>query len=156
MSAAIRPAAAAISFAAVNPAAVASWRSTTVTAEALRAKQFAAPQDILPGMIFEGVTIFAGKPKTGKSWLALDICIAVSGDRFTLGTLRPKTGDVLYLALEDSQRRLQRRVNRLLPSNDAWPARLSLATNWRRLDEGGTVRAASGAMAFRLVYSQSA
>jgi RecA-family ATPase len=109
-----------------------------VTAEALRTKQFAAPQIILPGLICEGVTIFAGKPKTGKSWLALDVCIAMTSDRFTLGTLRPKQGDVLYLALEDSERRLQRRVDRLSSSiSDTWPARLKLTTEWRRLDEGG-------------------
>jgi hypothetical protein len=73
-----------------------AWRSNVVTADALRTKQFAAPQVILPGLICEGVTILAGKPKTGKSWLALDVCIATTGDRFTLGTLRPKQGDVLY------------------------------------------------------------
>jgi RecA-family ATPase len=47
-------------------------------------------------------------------------------------------GDVLYLALEDSERRLQRRMDRLLSSfSDPWPARLTLTTQWRRLDEGG-------------------
>jgi predicted ATP-dependent serine protease len=35
-----------------------------------------------PGLIPEGLTIIAGKPKIGKSWLALDICIAVAMDRF--------------------------------------------------------------------------
>ena len=139
MSDAFRPTAAvATSVSMVKPASASrSWRSSTVSAEALRTKQFAAPQVILPGMIVEGVTIFAGKPKTGKSWLALDVCIAVSGDRFTLGSLRPKTGDVLYLALEDSQRRLQRRVKRRVPPTDTWRVRLTLATDWRRLDEGG-------------------
>jgi hypothetical protein len=121
----------------MNSSAPSIWRMNTVTAEVLRSKQFATPQVILPGMICEGVTIFAGKPKTGKSWLALDICIATSGDRFTLGTLRPKTGDVLYLALEDSPRRLQRRVDRISSISDAWSPRLTFATEWRRLDEGG-------------------
>ena len=27
------------------------------------------------------IRIFAGKPKIGKSWLALDVCAAVAGDR---------------------------------------------------------------------------
>ena len=115
-----------------------AWRSNVVTADALRTKQFAAPQIILPGIISEGVTILAGKPKSGKSWLALDVCIATTSDRFTLGMLQPKQGDVLYLALEDSQRRLQRRVDRLLsPVSDTWPTCLRFATEWRRLDEGG-------------------
>ena len=30
----------------------------------------------LPGYIPEGLTIFAGKPKAGKSWLLYDVCVA--------------------------------------------------------------------------------
>lgn len=119
-------------------ATIGAWKSSAVTAEVLRTKQFPIPQIILPGLICEGVTILASKPKVGKSWLALDVCIATAANRFTLGTLRPKTGDVLYLALEDSQRRLQRRVNRILSAvSEAWPARLTMATDWRRVDQGG-------------------
>jgi hypothetical protein len=124
--------------AAKTPTVSGTWRSSVVTAEALRTKQFSVPQVILPGLICEGVTILASKPKVGKSWLALDVCIATAANRFTLGSLRPKTGDVLYLALEDSQRRLQRRVDRILSAvSEAWPARLTMATEWRRVDEGG-------------------
>ena len=47
-----------------------------------------------------GVTILAGKPKIGKSWLALDICAAVAGDRFLL---------------KDNERRLKKRVDKILP-----------------------------------------
>ena len=120
------------------PAVSGDWKSSVVTAEALRTKQFSVPQIILPGLICEGVTILASKPKVGKSWLALDVCIATAANRFTLGSLRPKTGDVLYLALEDSQRRLQRRVDRILSAvSEAWPGRLTMATEWRRVDEGG-------------------
>ncbi len=114
------------------------WRSKSITADALRTKEFALPQVVLPGLICEGVTILASKPKVGKSWLALDVCIATAANRFTLGNLKPKTGDVLYLALEDSQRRLQRRVDRILSAvSESWPARLTMATEWRRIDEGG-------------------
>jgi AAA domain len=121
-----------------RPTVLGAWKSSVVTAEVLRTKQFPAPQIILPGLICEGVTILASKPKVGKSWLALDVCIATAANRFTLGSLKPKTGDVLYLALEDSQRRLQRRVDRILSAvSEAWPARLTMATEWRRVDEGG-------------------
>jgi hypothetical protein len=42
------------------------------------------------------------------------------------------------LALEDSKRRLQRRMTKLLPTFGAtWPERLTLKTEWRRLHEGG-------------------
>src|SRR5262249_39330770 len=91
--------------------------------------------DIIPA---EGVTLLSSKPKFGKSWFVYDLCIACTMDRFTLGTIKPAQGDVLYLALEDSKRRLQRRMTKLLPTFGAtWPERLTLKTEWRRLHEGG-------------------
>ena len=48
----------------------------------------------------------------------------MAGDRCTIVNLNPLHGDVLYLALEDSQLRLQRRVERLLaPLGAPWPER---------------------------------
>src|SRR5262249_15992490 len=47
-------------------------------------------------------------------------------------------GDVLYLALEDGPRRLQRRITKLLPTfSGSWPERLTIATEWPRADQGG-------------------
>jgi hypothetical protein len=47
-------------------------------------------------------------------------------------------GDVLYLALEDNRRRLQRRLRKYYgPNREAWPQRLKFLTKWRRLDQGG-------------------
>jgi RecA-family ATPase len=54
-----------------------------------------------------------------------------------LGEILPAQGDVLYLALEDSKRRLQRRMSKLLPAGTPWPRHLTLKTEWRRLHEGG-------------------
>jgi hypothetical protein len=51
--------------------------------------------------------------------------------------LQPEAGDVLYLALDDGEHRLQRRMAALLGEGEAWPARLALATRWRRANEGG-------------------
>jgi hypothetical protein len=92
-------------------------------------------RNIIPA---EGVVLLCSKPKFGKSWLAYDLCIACTTDRFTLGTVMPAQGNVLYLALEDSKRRLQRRMTKLLPTfGSAWPDKLLLKTEWRRLHEGG-------------------
>jgi hypothetical protein len=45
---------------------------------------------------------------------------------------------VLYLALEDNRRRLQRRLTKYFGAfRDNWPSRLRIATEWRRLDQGG-------------------
>src|SRR5262249_52909992 len=87
-----------------------TWRDGLITAAELQTKQFAPVRIVVPGLIPEGVTIVAGKPKIGKSFLALDVCIAVAGDRFVLGEIKPVQGDALYLALEDNERRLKKRI----------------------------------------------
>jgi hypothetical protein len=114
------------------------WRARIVTAKDLQVMTFPPARHILPSYISEGATIVAGKPKIGKSWLTLDLCLAATADRFTLGALKPAQGDVLYLALEDNNRRLKRRMARLWPDTKAeWPKRLALVTDWKRADEGG-------------------
>src|SRR5215831_5258449 len=113
-----------------------SWRDGIITAPDLQTKQFNPVRIILPSLIPEGITILAGKPKIGKSWLLLDICLAIAGDRFVLGEIRGGQGDVLYLALEDNERRLKKRVDKILQSAAA-PKPLGLHTEWRRVDQGG-------------------
>jgi len=112
------------------------WRDGLITAKALQTKTFAPVRIIVPGLIPEGVTIVAGKPKIGKSWLALDVCAAVAGGRFVLGTTKPVQGDALYLALEDNQRRLKKRTDKIL-GGAGWPEPLELHTEWNRVDQGG-------------------
>jgi hypothetical protein len=95
---------------------------------------------VVPQYIPEGVTLLIGRPKIGKSWLALDLAVACSSYLTVLGSLKPAEGAVLYLALEDSRRRLQSRLDKLLsPFGDAWSERLSIveAGGWRRADQGG-------------------
>jgi predicted ATP-dependent serine protease len=57
-----------------------TWRDGLITAAELQTKQFKPVRIILPRLIPEGVTILAGKPKVGKSWLALDVCLAVADE----------------------------------------------------------------------------
>ena len=60
--------------------------------------------------------------------------------RSAFGTLSAVHGDVLYLALEDGKRRLQRRIDKLLPTfSGEWPKQLTLVPmgGWRRADQGG-------------------
>ena len=86
--------------------------------------------------IAQGLTVLAWRPKAGKSWLGLGIAVTVATGEPALGSIEVETGDVLYLALEDNRRRLQRRLNQLLPGSEK-PERLHLATFCPRLDEGG-------------------
>jgi RecA-family ATPase len=116
-----------------------NWRANIISAADLEHKMFAKLVEIVPKLLVEGLTILAGRPKVGKSWKALDLSLGVAGNREVLSGIMPLSGDVLYCALEDTQRRLQSRTTRLIGYNkeEPWPARLQLATNWRRLDEGG-------------------
>jgi hypothetical protein len=81
----------------------------------------------------------ASRPKIGKSWLLLQIGTAVAGGTITLvASDQPPSGDVLYLALEDTPRRLQRRLTKYFGSNkENCPTRLMIVTKWKRLDQGG-------------------
>jgi hypothetical protein len=116
----------------------AGWRSHIFTAAALRTMEFPPVSYIVPGIIPEGLTILAGRPKIGKSWMALDLAIGIPAGKPVLGGVHVEQGDVLYCCLEDNPRRLKRRVTKLLGAfGDEWPERLTLATRWQRLDEGG-------------------
>ena len=115
-----------------------SWKDGIITAEELQTKQFKPVRIILPNLIPEGVTILAGKPKIGKSFLALDVCLAVADEtRFVLGEQKPIHGDALYLALEDNQRRLKKRLDKITQGQGTWSPRLQLQTAWKRVDQGG-------------------
>ena len=43
---------------------------------------------IIEDMIPQGLTLIAGAPKSGKSWMMLDMCLAVSSGRSFLGRKR--------------------------------------------------------------------
>ena len=115
-----------------------SWKERLVTAAELKAMAFGPVRYIVPRLVPEGVTLLIGRPKIGKSWLALDLAIATASGRSVLGSLKPVQGDVLYLALEDSRQRLKRRLDKLLSSAE-WPTRLALVQmgDWPRADQGG-------------------
>jgi hypothetical protein len=102
----------------------------------LRSKNFAPVRYIVPGYVAEGCTILAGRPKVGKSWFMLDIGLAVAAGGEVLGT-KAEEGDVLYLGLEDNERRLKSRIGKILGPLVEWPKRFSYATTWARQHEGG-------------------
>src|SRR4029077_4063327 len=109
---------------------------TLTSAADLLAREFPEPKWAIPQIIAEGLTILAGKPKTGKSWAALDFAVAVAGGYSALGNVECQQGDVLLLALEDNDRRLNQRLKAVLQGQPA-PAALQIATQWRRADTGG-------------------
>lgn len=77
-----------------------------MTAAELQCMTFDPIRYVAEPYVAEGLTLFAGKPKLGKSWLVLDICNSVARGTYTLGGAHCQEGDVLYAALEDNPRRL--------------------------------------------------
>lgn len=111
--------------------------STSASAEALQSMTFPPIKYVVPGVIVEGLTLLAGKPKIGKSWLLLHAAIAVARGGITLGDIHCIEGDVLYYALEDNLRRLQSRMTKLLGISQPWPKRLEFVCEMPRLTDGG-------------------
>jgi hypothetical protein len=110
-------------------------RLKTFTVVELMAEELPEVKWVVPGILPEGVTLLAGKPKLGKSWLALGLAIAVATGGAALGNKQVEAGDVLYMALEDNRRRLRKRFGKLL-SGDG-PHRLYIAIECPRMDKGG-------------------
>lgn len=108
----------------------------TFTAVDLMKREFPEPKWIVEGLLPEGLTLFAGPPKIGKSWLALSLCVGTASGGHALGKIPVERGEALYIALEDTPRRLQSRLKMMLVDEPA-PEGLHLATQWQRLDEGG-------------------
>jgi len=102
----------------------------------LMAKVFQTPRAIVEKIILEGAMLLAGKPKLGKSRLMLDIAIAVACGGKALGHLPVDAGPVLYISLEDPERRLQSRIQTMLTGCHA-PGNFEYETEWPRVDEGG-------------------
>lgn len=89
-----------------------------LTADVILSTAWPEPVWAIPDLLPAGLTILAGKPKVGKSWLALQIAQSVAAGGFALGE-HVDAGPILYLALEDSPARLQARMRK-----QNWPLNL--------------------------------
>lgn len=91
------------------------------------------PPVIVGNLIPAGLTVLAGAPKRGKSWLALKMALCVASGEPFLGMPTQK-GAVLYLDLESKNYRVQERLQKLM----AGPAPQNLYFSHRaeRLDGG--------------------
>ena len=72
-------------------------------------KKFDAAEAIVDGLIGKGVYLLAGAPKIGKSWLMLWLAHRVSIGE-SVWEFQSRKSDVLYISLEDPERRIQSRV----------------------------------------------
>lgn len=88
----------------------------TITANLLMNTAYPPLSFTIEKLLPQGIFILAGSGKIGKSWLSLDICVAVAqGGK--LWDFNAAQGDVLYLALEDTHQRLKERLERIGEEN---------------------------------------
>ena len=87
---------------------------------------------IVEDLIPQGLTLLAGAPKSCKSWMMLDMCLAVSSGEPFLGKETRKC-EVLYFSLEDREVRLQ---SRLLELGKVPPPGMHFCLERKSLEEG--------------------
>jgi 5S rRNA maturation endonuclease (ribonuclease M5) len=115
----------------------------TFSCQRLLKMEIPEPRWILPGILPEGATILAGKPKGGKSLLMLNIAFAVSIGGMALGKLEVEQGEVLYLDMENPLTAMKQRVMDLVSAQnldiDKVSENLIFADreDWPKLHEGG-------------------
>ncbi len=107
-----------------------------ITVSSLMEMEFPEPKWMVPSIIPEGLSILSGKPKIGKSILAVNLAVAVAMGGMALGKLPVEKSDVLYLALEDTRRRLQKRFRKAL-MNSKPPENLIVKTEFKTIKDGG-------------------
>ena len=91
---------------------------SAISAYELQQKVFDEKYYAVKDMIPEGETIIAAPPKTGKSWLVLDMCLKIAeGEPFL--SFETNQSDTLYLALEDGDSFEQERLNIVLDGKQA-------------------------------------
>lgn len=75
------------------------------------------PRQLFEGLMHDGMLLFGGKSKRGKSWLIFDLAIALAVGRSGFRHFPcPSPLPVLYLALEDGRARLQGRAKAIQPN----------------------------------------
>lgn len=80
--------------------------------ESLMDHEFPPVPFVVDSLLPTGLALLVGRPKQGKSRLALQLCMSVAAGGVFLGR-RCAPGETIYLALEDSPRRIQRRLREM-------------------------------------------
>ena len=111
--------------------------SESYRAEYLRNADLPEPVFVIEQLLCEGLSCIAGRPKKGKSWLALDACLSVTRGGYFLGKRVLQKGAALYCALEDNQRRMKKRLHSLEQNGNGFPDDLHILHKMRALDCGG-------------------
>lgn len=105
----------------------------TVTLDELMDNVFEGKSAVIENLLYTGAYILAGAPKIGKSFLVAQIAHHISTGQDLWG-YKVHQGTVLYLALEDDESRLQRRMFRMFGVEGT--SSLHFATNAKMIGGG--------------------
>jgi hypothetical protein len=91
---------------------------------------------VVKDLLYEGMLLFGGKSKRGKSWLMLDLAVSVATGIPVWGPfVVPEPQPVLYISLEDGRRRIKGRLEDIPPDVRA-RGYLQFLYNFPMLDQG--------------------
>ena len=92
---------------------------------------------VVKELLYEGMLLFGGKSKRGKSWLMLDLAVSVATGNPVWGHFAvPEPQPVLYISLEDGRRRIKERLENI-PPKVRERGYLQFLYNFPMLDQGG-------------------
>lgn len=104
----------------------------SISASELQDTMIPAPEWLIPDVLPQGLAILCASSKVGKSWLAMQMCAAISRGRKFLDYDTNRAG-CLYLALEDGLFRLKDRMNKVLKGERA-PSNFYMSIKAEALD----------------------
>lgn len=88
--------------------------SIVVSAAELFARKFDPPVFVVEGLLANGMTLLAARPKAGKSWLTLQLALSTAKGEPFLGQFQVRAGmNILYYALEEPATRTHHRLHKL-------------------------------------------
>ena len=104
------------------------------TVQDLYETEFPEVRFVVPGILPAGLVALGARPKIGKSWMGLQLSVAVGTAGEFFGH-QIEHGKVLYLAFEDSPRRMR---SRLQKQESPASADITFGFSWRPLTGEGT------------------
>lgn len=106
----------------------------SIAASDLQTARIDPPEWLIPDVLPQGLAILCASSKVGKSWMAMQMCLAISRGKEFLDYASNQAG-CLYLALEDGIFRLKDRLNKVLDGEKA-PSNFYLSIKANGLDGG--------------------